>query len=116
APSLTPVERRAFRELSRRLTARLTDAGVEYKAGDQSLANDMAPDPTLSDLAQAAKAASEPLPEPSPPPPSAELAQPSSLPEPMPAAAAPVSILDRLPVGVLVYRHSELLYANRAFL
>ena len=62
APSLTPVERRAFRELTRRLTSRLTEAGVEYKgANDQELQHDGIADPTLTDLADAAKAATTPL-------------------------------------------------------
>jgi PAS domain S-box-containing protein len=122
-PSLTPVERRAFRELTRRLTARLTESGVEYPgANDHDLPSD---DPTLTDLAEAAKAATASPPEPGSPPAAHALDDELFQPEPPPlpqdaapsaSAAAPIPILDRLPVGVLVYRHSELLYANRAFL
>ena len=127
APSLTPVERRAFRELTRRLTSRLTEAGVEYKgANDQELQHDGIADPTLTDLADAAKAATTPLTgESSVAAPSLdeEIFQPHPQhPEPahgaapLPSTATPISILDRLPIGLLIYRHSELLYANRAFL
>src|SRR5262249_33649046 len=41
---------------------------------------------------------------------------PSHEPLPLPSTATPIPILDRLPIGLLIYRHSELLYANRAFL
>ncbi len=127
APSLTPVERRAFRELARRLTERLTDAGVEYKgSGDHPLPTGEPADPTLTDLAEAAKAAADPLCSPADDAaasPADDLFQPLV---PYPGASAPAApatvtpaqmlIFDRLPVGVLVYRHSELFYANRAFL
>ncbi len=127
APSLTPVERRAFRELTRRLTSRLTEAGVEYKgANDQELQTDGIFDPTLTDLADAAKAATTPpTEEPNAAAPSLDeeiFQQEQQQPEPPHDAApllsttTPIPILDRLPIGLLIYRHSELLYANRAFL
>ena len=86
APALSPVEHTAFRELARQLSARLK--------GDQ-------PD------AGAADAASD---------------EPAGVPEaddaPAPAASSDDAraLLDRLPVGVLVYRINTPIYANRAFL
>jgi PAS domain S-box-containing protein len=85
APVLSPVERRAFRELAQELTARLRG-------------------PEESPVAAAEN--SEALP--------AEVVE---------ARAAPTAelvieqvLLDRIPMGVLVYRHDKLLYANRHFL
>ena len=109
-PTLSPVERKAFSELASRLTARL-------RGGRDAIQND-------------AGAAA--------PAPPAET-QPPEMPRELPPAAAPVErtaprrepaaapraevaasdqrpILDRLPVGVLVYRLDKLIYANRAFL
>ena len=82
-PTLSPVERRAFRELAQELTARLR--GPEAPAAETG--------------AEEAPAA------------------------PVEAATAPAAepiieqlLLDRIPVGVLVYRHDKVLYANRHFL
>jgi PAS domain S-box-containing protein len=114
-PALTPVERKAFRELASRLTARLRDAG-EAGPNDAQIAGEpetAAPEALAPEaLAPEAPAAPEPLPAPAPV-----------------VAAVPVPkideragthdqrpILDRLPVGVLVYRLDKLIYANRAFL
>ena len=102
SPSLTPVERKAFRELASRLTARLREAQSGAVNGTE---------PDLSELAAL---------QPDAPPPPAE----------PPAKAAAEAredgerqitsdqrpILDRLPLGMLVYRLDRLLYANRAFL
>ncbi len=104
APSLTPVERKAFGELASRLTARLRNAGD----GDIDSALDH----------------EEPHPAPPPPePPAVEptvFEPPPPLPDDEPVRTAATNdqreILDRLPVGVLVYRLDNLLYANRAFL
>jgi PAS domain S-box-containing protein len=83
-PALSPVERRAFRELAQELTSRLR-----------------------------APAAAESGPEGLP-------AEPAEAAEVAPAPATEVAIehvlLDRIPIGVLVYRHDTLLYANRHFL
>ncbi len=119
APGLSPVERRAFRELARRLTERLTSAGsaTDAKAQADEAAAMLAADPTLSDLAEAAKAASDP--------PAAEAAaEPrehdrhvfADAPSPAATARDETAILDRLPFGMLIYRLSHLIYANRAFL
>ncbi|HEX3939333.1 MAG TPA: ATP-binding protein [Xanthobacteraceae bacterium] len=82
-PALSPVERRAFRELAQELTARLhgpeapaTETGVEEAPAEA--------------VAPAAVAAAEPIIE--------------------------QVLLDRIPIGVLVYRHDKVLYANRHFL
>jgi len=86
APALSPIEHSAFSELGRRLSERLRS---EERPGADDVAE-----------AQASSGAA--------------------------AATAPLrndnrheterSVLDRLPVGVLVYRLNDLLYANRAFL
>ncbi len=92
-PALSPIEHSAFQELARELNERLNKGPRQTEAGD---------------------GANEPATA-SPPPP----------PEPPRVArngndARDVqqerSILGHLPVGILVYRHSNLLYANRAFL
>jgi PAS domain S-box-containing protein len=83
-PALSPVERRAFRELAQELTSRLR-APAAAESGPEGLP---------AEPAEAAEAA--------------------------PAPAAEVAIehvlLDRIPIGVLVYRHDTPLYANRHFL
>jgi PAS domain S-box-containing protein len=126
-PALSQVERRAFRELARRLTERLTTAGIAYEAKlveEEDGAAEPAPaepapaDPTLSDLAAAAKAAShagDPADTGAPSDFDEDLRDETSA-EHTQSAAAPTLLLDRLPVGVLVYRLSHLLYANRMFL
>jgi signal transduction histidine kinase len=119
APSLSPVERRAFRELARRLTDRLSTAGGEDVAADATATRPQADtaaasDPTLADLAEAAKSASDHPPSQDIP---EEFDQLLFTPElPHESTQEQTSILDRLPVGVLVYRLEHLLYANRAFL
>lgn len=102
SPSLTPVERRAFRELASKLTARLRDAQNGAANGATTL------DMTETDFPDL----------PAEPPPS----RPAPRPADIASADAPAigsdqrPILDRLPIGVLVYRLDRLLYANRAFL
>ncbi len=83
-PMLSPVERRAFRELAQELTARLREAPepAESSAGG-----------VPAEEREALQAA-------------ATLAAP----------AAEHVLLDRIPVGILVYRHDALLYANRYLL
>jgi PAS domain S-box-containing protein len=85
APALSPVERRAFRELAQELTARLQ----------------------TPEQAATAEPTEEALP--------SEAAEPIS-----PAAAGETAsehvLLDRIPLGVLIYRHDAPLYANRHFL
>jgi PAS domain S-box-containing protein len=95
-PTLTPVERSAFSELATRLTARLR--GPKDK-----------PDPV-----------EDPAPTNAEKPAERRTAQPGE-PRPQRTAAPTLAadqrpILDRLPIGVLVYRLDKLIYANRAFL
>jgi signal transduction histidine kinase len=85
-PSLSPVERKAFRDLAQELTARL-----QGESGGQEASETSAAEP-----AEAAVTAPE--------------EGGSSLP-----AFAP-GLLDRIPLGVLIYRHDALFYANRYFL
>lgn len=105
APTLTAVESNAFDELARRLSAQLENGS-----------ND-----TLTDASVAELFASD-----EPEPPHAPAAEPPALehppaflqPEPVlprANAAQDAQLLDRLPVGVLVYRLDRLLYANSAF-
>jgi PAS domain S-box-containing protein len=111
-PSLNTIERRAFRELAERLTERLNDTGGTADTGRGIGAPGA--DPTLSDLAEAAAAVDDPEG-------AAAIAAdhdpsgPGAIAE-APAAAPATALLDRLPVGVLIYRLEHLLYANPAFL
>jgi PAS domain S-box-containing protein len=95
-PALTPVERSAFHEIAETLAK-----------GAVPAASPIAPD--------------APVPEAAPP-------APAEISRPLPSAfarseAAPqkpdtdhAAILERLPVGVLIHRNDDLIYANRAFL
>jgi PAS domain S-box-containing protein len=87
APVLSPVERRAFRELAQELTARLR--------GPQQAAT-------------AAEGNAETLP--------TEPAPMESESAPAMEPVADLLLLDRIPIGILIYRHDALLYANRHFL
>jgi PAS domain S-box-containing protein len=94
APPLTPVEHMAFRELSRKLTQGLAAAGVERDA----------------------KIASSPS-YPHPQPADRESAWRQEVDLPVePAESAPHALLDALPIGILIYRLNQLLYANPVFL
>ena len=91
-PSLTPGEHSNFEELARELNARLKGAATRRTS----------PAEDTPDFA------AEPL----------VMQQPATPSPPSRAAATDDSraILERLPIGILVYRLSNLLYANRAFL
>jgi PAS domain S-box-containing protein len=95
-PGLTPVERKAFSELASRLTARLRSQESETPQASAATP----PSPPAADVT--------PPPEPMP--------DPRRRPERQEPAIDQRPILDRLPVGVLVYRLDKLIYANRAFL
>lgn len=103
-PTLTPVERKAFRDLASRLTARLRGA-------ENGSASD------VDEILQPLEPAPPSAPELTPQPVSRQVAEP---PQSLDTAKDPHQdqrpILDRLPVGVLVYRLDKLIYANRAFL
>ena len=87
-PTLSPVERRAFRELAQELTARLREP-QPAPAETGAEGQPAEPPEAAADLAEAAPAAD---------------------------AAAEHVLLDRIPIGILIYRHDGLLYANRHFL
>ena len=96
-PTLSPVERRAFRELAQELTARLRGPEEAPVA---------APDDAEGLPAEGLPA--EGLP--------AEAAETGARAEPTAEPVIEQVLLDRIPIGVLVYRHDKLLYANRHFL
>jgi PAS domain S-box-containing protein len=101
--TLTPVENSAFNELARQLAARL-DTEVNTAA---------TPAPSV-----AAEAVAEPATPATPPEPVSEPPQWLARPE-APArgeSRRDRTLLDLLPVGVLIYRLDRLLYANPAFL
>jgi signal transduction histidine kinase/PAS domain-containing protein len=103
APTLSPVERRAFRELAQELTARLRgtpDAPAAAEPGVEGALAEATKEP--DEVVDVTSASAEP-----------EVAASDAH---EPAAVIDTSLLDRLPIGVLVYRHDTLLYANRHFL
>jgi PAS domain S-box-containing protein len=122
-PALSPVERKAFRDLAKQLTARLKEAARPPAEVPSSIGH----------AASSAEGTTPAEPDQSPPSP-ASVAEPDltssrehSQPQPSVVAREHPSIsrqppgnarqiLDRLPVGVLVYRLNTLLYANDAFL
>jgi len=83
-------DRIAFQELARELSNRLKKSSSK---GSKASREDFAATPTVQ--------TSQPAPE---PPKAIQNSQDSK------------AIFDRLPVGILVYRHNNLIYANRAFL
>ena len=109
SPALTPVENRAFNELARQLSARLERDNGLAPAPDE---------PETPD--QPVELTSPPEDAPAPEHPAPHADQPDWLATP----AAPArggwlrdkTLLDLLPVGVLIYRLDRLLYANPAFL
>jgi signal transduction histidine kinase len=146
APSLSVVERKAFRELAQELSARLgsgseieesEDAADTLAAEEQKTpagaadAQAASPDQGATPSAVAAPATeaapSEPVAASAPAiVPSADFAQApqenaaprsdaEAVQQPATPAFEPV-LLDRLPVGVLLYQDATLLYANRRFL
>ena len=97
APTLTPVERSAFSELGEPAVGTAAQPRQGQAAADEIAAAD-----------RRRRAAS-----PSRPP---SQTQPSAEPAARTPAGDQRPILDRLPIGVLVYRLDKLIYANRAFL
>jgi len=97
--ALSPVEQNAFQELGRRLSDRLqAAAGKDVRA---QMADDFGPEMITA------------------PPPSQPAAEPPRAARNGDAARDTGEgrpILDRLPIGILVYRLNHLIYANRAFL
>jgi PAS domain S-box-containing protein len=117
-PSLSPVERKAFSELAQELTARLKRDSSD-EAAVPAKAIDAAPEVPQRDQAASAALQVAPAADEARPAISAVTAE-SAAHEAAPAQPlrepAELPVLDRIPVGVLVYRHDSLLYANRAFL
>ena len=102
APGLSAVERKAFHEIARQLTSRLGITGVES--------------PPFTNTEGAPTA-------PMPQQPAADWTVERSSESPLSAVSGErgtvgdeSTILDRLPVGVLLYRHNQLIYANRTLL
>ena len=90
-PSLSPVERNAFRELAQELTARLRGSGAEAATAElAAIASDEAANSGTAMATEPRRGAQPPV--------------------------ADHALLDRVPAGVLVYRNNTLLYANRYFL
>ena len=96
APSLSPGEHSAFEELARELNARLKGAPNRRAEPDET-------DEFSGDIFADA-----------PPPEPRKAVQPAISAAPSAPDGRP--ILDRMPIGVLVYRLNNLIYANRAFL
>jgi signal transduction histidine kinase len=120
APTLSPVERRAFRELAQELNARLRGTPEAPAAAEPSVEGALAEAPQPPDQAAESTAAPTSSEEPLRPANDAERLAAAEATgaavEAPPAAVIDPSLLDRLPIGVLVYRHDALLYANRHFL
>src|SRR5579862_1832805 len=117
APTLSPVERRAFRELAQELNARLRGTPEAPAAVAPGVEGVLAEAPKPPD--QAAESAAAPTSSEEQPandaerPAAAEATGAAVVP---PAAGIDPSLLDRLPLGILIYRHDALLHANRHFL
>ena len=105
APSLSPVERRAFRELAQELTSRLR--GEQEPA---AAAPGTEPPEQPTNPAEAAETVAAP--------PSADAAPSAPAADAQDAGLPPFEpvLLDRIPVGVLIHRYDSLLYANRRLL
>jgi PAS domain S-box-containing protein len=90
-PPLSPVERRAFRELAQELTSRLrASPQAPPAAEDDSVELPTEQPDSAAETAEATVSSAE--------------------------AAIEHVLLDRIPIGVLVYRHDTIFYANRYFL
>jgi PAS domain S-box-containing protein len=103
-PALNSAERSAFRDLGGRLAARLK--GADELARGLTKQNDL-----HDDWHPAPRIENDALPYEQP----AELS-PAALTEAPDEFAAQRPVLDALPIGLLIYRGSEFIYANRAFL
>ena len=107
-PSLSPVERSAFRELAQELTARLR-GGNEAALAEGGAAGSL---PPVGEASPTEPAAAHPAPASA-----ADVgAQQEDTTRRQALAAVEPVLLERIPVGVMIYRHDALLYANRHFL
>jgi signal transduction histidine kinase len=114
-PVLSAGERKAFRELAQELTARLRGAPEMPATGGNSFEGALAqetekrsevPGEVLSSIPSRASGETDIAPASSP------VTEPG---EPTTPDIGSL-LLDRIPIGVLIYRHDELIYANRYFL
>jgi len=127
-PSLTPVENSAFNELARQLSARLEnemgnatpevtgldETVVEHVASADLASTDLAStDLPAADSQEASREASRETASDVPVPP--EWLAPSEPPA-RGEARRDKTLLDLIPIGILIYRLDRLLYANPAFL
>ena len=111
APTLSPGEHSAFQELARELSERLKRAPGAPKAQSTP-----ATPPTQQNVAPPPPAPEAPLIAYPPPPRPAEPPRAARNGDAARDTSEGRPILDKLPVGVLVYRLNNLLYANKAFL
>ena len=117
-PSLSPVERSAFRELAKELTSRLLNNAKAPAATPESEDTEIAaksaePQDSAYGRAEGGSAPMGFI------PPREEMASADfaeTYPSRGPSAQDDRAIVDRLPLGVLVYRLDTPLYANAAFL
>ncbi len=116
-PTLSPVERKAFRELAQELTARL-QAVREDIAGPNGASVPSAVSEAPESVPAQTPVASEPAP-PAVERPGSDADRTSATP-PQASSTLATALLDRIPLGVLIYRHDgahdTLLHANRYFL
>jgi signal transduction histidine kinase len=134
-PSLSPIERSAFRELAQELTTRLGVTTQESGTADGSLEETPVEDRKQTATESASAPAGVAAPTSSPASSTEEITTGDGTPvaakaDIPPAAAATRSdipaleqttvgervLLDRLPTGILVYRNGTPIYANRRFL
>jgi len=115
-PALSAGERKAFRELAQELTARLRGIPEAPAAGEgavdgASAEHPRAPSQTAGALSPPPRAANPGVTE-------APLSDGANAvtAEQQDAVVIDPSLLDRLPIGMLIYRHDALIYANRHFL
>jgi len=88
SPSLSPVERKAFREIAQELTSRLRGSPASGEGAIQGAVQEL---PATSEA-------------------------PCQGPAPSAETNLELALLDHIPLGVLVLRNAALLYANRHFL
>jgi signal transduction histidine kinase len=118
APTLSPVERRAFRELAQELNARLRGTPEAPASAEPGVEGALAeapkpPDQATQSAASLSSTEAPPRADEAESPVAAEASGAAVAP---PAAGIDPSLLDRLPIGILIYRHNALLHANRHFL
>jgi signal transduction histidine kinase len=125
-PSLSAVERKAFRELAQELTARLRGTQEGAAVTDDSVIGQNAAAEAASAEAKIVHAPSAAATPPSRAVAAADAntAGDAAVAAVPPGAAADMhrapsfeaSLLDRIPIGVMIYRHDALIFANRHFL